>query len=68
MNGREQYQFYITSFDMQDCQKYGFIYNPQFIPGLNYSAADQQALMETDVFFIGKDKDRLARILAIKNN
>lgn len=66
VNSREQYQFHITSFDIQDCQRYNFIYNPQFIPGLNYSAVDQQALIETDVFFIGKDKDRLARILTIK--
>lgn len=66
VNSREQYQFYITSFDIQDCQRYNFIYNPQFIPGLNYSEANQQESLETDVFFIGKDKERLARVLAIK--
>lgn len=68
IKNRKRYQFNITSFDIKDCQKYNFIYNPQFIPGLNYSESDVQDRIAVDVFFIGKDKDRLDRVLAIKNN
>lgn len=69
IKSREKYHFFITSFDRADCERYGFIYSPQFIPGWNVpgdQTGDISEEQKTDVFFIGKDKNRLSCIMEIK--
>lgn len=69
IKSREKYHFFITSFDRVDCERYGFIYSPQFIPGWNVPEDWTEGISEeqkTDVFFIGKDKNRLSYVMEIK--
>lgn len=52
----------ILSFDQKDCETYGWVYYP-----LVYSAVhveDNQNIPESDIYFVGKAKDRLAEIIS----
>lgn len=51
------------SFDLNDCKKYGFRFNPQF-----YVRSPHFEVMEPvwDVFFVGQDKGRLQQLLEIE--
>ena len=63
--GIEEYKKYfdlIVSFDHQDSFEYNLVYHP-----LVYSAIDENLLINTeksDVYFVGKAKDRLGKIIA----
>jgi len=56
----------VWSFDQEDCKKYGLKYNPQFYL---YSLLNQKEdpRYASDVFFVGKDKNRLPLLLEIKD-
>ena len=57
----KEYSDLVLSFDHNDCEKYGLTYYP-----LVYSCTeieDDPSIPESDVFFLGKAKNRLAEIL-----
>lgn len=57
----------IWSFDKEDCKNYGLKYNHQFyIDIADTIPADKK--YESDILFIGKDKKRLARLMAIDSD
>ena len=51
------------SFDRVDCDRYGYLYNPQFYGG---NPSYREHPIEWDVFFVGQDKGRLDKILDIE--
>lgn len=53
----------ILSFDQHDCEKYGWIYYPLVYSKVD--VADDPDISESDIFFVGKAKDRLNEILEI---
>ncbi len=62
---RTLFDFDIYSFEYNDCERYKFKYNSLF-----YFAEDTRSaegIIEQDVFFIGKDKDRLKECIRAKN-
>lgn len=65
LNKREDYKMVISSFDKGDCQTYGFHYNAQFIPGGVVRKETGEQDLNTDVFFVGKDKGRISQILKL---
>lgn len=58
LQNRKKYDFVIVSFDKKDCKQYCFTYAPQYIPG-SIEKTQNNLPIESDVFFIGKDKGRL---------
>lgn len=57
----KEYFDLVLSFDHKDCEKYGFVYYP-----LVYSYTEIEydpKIPESDVFFVGKAKNRLSEIL-----
>lgn len=58
LENRKRYRFDVVSFDKGDCRKWGFVYGPQYIPG-GIERSQYQGGPEVDVFFVGKDKNRL---------
>lgn len=65
IEGREKYNFIIVSFDKGDCEKYSFLYGPQYILDAPFER-DGSLVVDTDVFFAGKDKGRIRQILDIE--
>ena len=63
IDARERLDFQISSFDKADCDRYGFVYGSQYIPGGVEKYSNYQ--IEKDVFFVGKDKGRLNQIKKI---
>lgn len=55
----------IWSFDRQDCKKYGLKYNHQFYFNQHING-EKDPRYASDVYFIGKDKGRLAFLQSLK--
>lgn len=65
LSSRDKYNFEVVSFDRGDCKKYNLIYGPQYIRSkINKK---NQYLATTDIFFVGKDKNRLEFLCDVKN-
>lgn len=66
IDGQKRYNFQMVSFDKGDCEKYGLIYCPQYIPGGVGSACMEGEGYQTDIFFAGKDKGRISTLVHLK--
>lgn len=58
-----KYNCEIWSFDEDDCKKYGLFYNTQYYSKSIYL---NNKKIDTDIFFVGKDKGRLKYILELE--
>lgn len=60
-----------TSFDKDDCVQFKFLYYPQVVPyfsmdNMNDSQRNHSLSIEQDIFFVGRDKGRLALLMRLK--
>lgn len=65
LKARSKYNFIIVSFDKGDCEKYSLLYGPQYISDA-FIRNKKPLMIDTDVFFAGKDKGRIKEILDIE--
>lgn len=69
LNLQKKYRFNIVTFDTRDCKKYGLIYGPQAMQKLDLNdkqVLDKERTIKWDVFWYGKDKNRISQILKMK--
>lgn len=57
---QEKYNYIITSFDKEDCQRYSLDYQKQFAPRLKM--VNDKRNGGSDIFFVGQDKNRLSEL------
>lgn len=62
-NDLKEYFDLILSFDHEDCEKYGFQYYPLVYSKVNIQ--DDDMIKESDLFFVGKAKNRFKEIIDI---
>ena len=58
----KEYFDLILSFDQQDCEKYGWLYYPLVYSDIEVE--DDPDIGESDIYFVGKAKDRFDEIIA----
>lgn len=54
----------VISYDKSDCTKYGFLYHPTV---MSYMDIEDNSILDSDVYFLGKDKGRLPLIKKMLN-
>lgn len=64
LNLQNLYGYRIVSFDKKDCEKFGFIFNKQCVPKLNFKNNEVKLLQ--DIFFIGQDKGRMSFLMSLQ--